>query len=287
MRKLAILMLFIAPAAFAAEIVMPRVDPKLFIHQPQTDLDVITLKDERLKEQLVKGLFDNDKIDHLGSKAFDPQAKFTEYYKHFGPFYRLIDLNNDGTPELFFNGVVSDADDREYVEIYRNDKGIATEIYKEVGHIMAYKIQPNTKEVLLFHHQYPCCGNASHNLNRLRLVEGKMQLVKRYFLGRDNDMKGKFFPDSIRNTAGYEMTSKKLELRWSGEVISENAWYRRNPDNIIAHYDSPALYRILAEEKGWYFVLVHAAPIKETSQVINADNFKDTWIYGWVDKTKL
>jgi len=289
MKKLAFLIVFYACSNFvnAAEIVMPRVNAKLFIHNPQTDLDLITVKDAGLKEKWVKLLFDNDKIDHFGSKAFDPNARFDAYYKNFGPFYRLADLNNDEVPELLFNGVVSDEDEREYVEIYTYQKNELVNIYKEIGHIMAYKIQPNTQEVLLYHHQYPCCGNASHNLNRLRLVEGKIQSLKRYFVGRDTDMKGKFFPDSTKVTADYKVASKKMELRWSGEVISKDAWYRRTPDNIIAHYEPGAVYNLLAEENGWYFVLVHAAPIKEASYVINADNFKETWIYGWVDKTKL
>src|SRR4051812_17092186 len=110
MKKLAVLFLLVAPFAFAAEIVMPRVNPALFIHRPQTDLEAVTLSDASLKEKLVKFLFDGDLIDHLGSKAFDPAAKFSDYYGHFGPFYRLMDLNNDGAPELIFNGVVSDAD---------------------------------------------------------------------------------------------------------------------------------------------------------------------------------
>lgn len=285
--KQLLLFLLIAPSAFSAEIVMPRVDPELFIHHPQTDLDLISVKNEALKVKMVRALFDNDQLDHMDTKAFDPAARFEPYYAKFGRFYRLSDLDNDNTPELIFNSVISEEDDREFLEIYRYEKTRIVNLYKEIGHVLAYKIQPNTGEILLFHHGYPCCANASHNLNRLRLVGGKIRMLKRYFLARERDMKGKFFPDSIRVNKRYNTSYKRLELRWSGEVISKDAWYRRNPDNVIAHYEAPVVYKVLAEEDGWYFVLVNAAPLKEPSYVINADNLKETWVYGWVDKRKV
>lgn len=278
-----LLTLVLFPVIAFASVDMTRVDAALFIHEPQTDLSAIETKDAALKEKWVRLLFDGDKLNHELSKAYDTEAHFEAYYKVFGARYRLIDLNRDGQPELLFEGFVAAADDREHVEIYRFEKGALKKIYDELGHILAYKIQPNTQEVLLFHHQYPCCLNASHNLNRLRLIAGGLQMVKRYFLGRNaGDMRGKFFPDEVKFTGKYRETHKTVELRWSGSVIEKDAWVRRAPENIIARYEKGSVYTILGEENGWYFVLMHAEPIQEQSVVVNTANLKEMAVYGWI-----
>jgi hypothetical protein len=159
---------------------------------------------------------------------------------------------------------------------------VVDQIYNEVGHLLAYKIQPNTKEILLFHHQYPCCVNASHNLNRLRLINGRFKLLKRYFLGRDHEMTGPFFPKKSKFTGVYKTLSKKTKLYWSPAMIQKDAWKSRSATNIIAAYDSLTVYTVLAKEKSWQFVLMKGAPVLEKNNVINPTNFKDTWIYGWL-----
>lgn len=284
MKKILSILVFL-PAFTFASVDMTRVNAALFIHEPQTDLSAVETKDEALKEKWVRSLFDADKLNHELSKAYATDADFGTYYKTFAARYRLIDLNRDGQPELLFEGMVSTEDDREHVEIYRSEKGSLKKIYDELGHILAYKIQPNTQEVLLFHHQYPCCLNASHNLNRLRLVNGELQAVKRYFLGRNaGDMRGKFFPDAVKFTGKYRETTKTVELRWSGSIIKKDAWVRRAPENVIARYEKGSVYTILGEENGWHFVLMHAAPIQETSVVVNTANLKETAVYGWIRK---
>lgn len=263
---------------------MRRVDVKLFIHQPQEDFSKIIIADEAKKEQLVRYLFDHDLINHQGTRAFAIDAQFAPYYAAFKDLYRLIDLNNDGNPEIIFEGLVSTDDEKEHVEIYTVKKGIPTRIYDEIGHFPAYKIHPNTGEVLLFQHQYPCCLNASHMIMRLRLVQGKIQAVKRYFVAREaGDMKGKFFPAKTTFTGKLATTKKSVDLRWSPGIITENAWKQRTQENRIASYPKGAKYQILAREKGWMYVRMQTAPEQETgNKVINTANFEETAIYGWL-----
>lgn len=265
-----------------ASVEMTRVDPQLFIHQAKVNFDSISSSNETLKQTMIKYLFDNDLIDHIGTKAYDSNAKFSNYYKQYHSLYRLIDLNSDGIPELIFNGYVAEGDDREYLQIFNSKQGIVNQIYNEIGHLLAYKIQPNTKEILLFHHQYPCCVNASHNLNRLRLINGKFQILKRYFLGRDKDMIGPFFPKKSKFTGVFKSLEQKIKLYWSPAIVEKDAWKSRSATNVIASYDSLTVYTVLAKEKNWQFVLMKGAPVLEKNAVINPANFTDTWIYGWI-----
>lgn len=268
--------------SLVASVTMTRVDPTLFIANPETDLDKVTITNEALKRSMVKYLFDADLLDHVGTKAYDNQAVFDKYYTQFSALYRLIDLNNDGLPELIFNGFVSSDDDKEYLEIYGTKKGVVTRLFKEIGHVLAYKIQPNTKEVLLYHHQYPCCENASHNLNRLRLIGNELQLQKRYFIGRDSGMIGSFFPKKVQFTSENKRFSKTTKLYWSPAIVTTDAWPRRSQTNVIASYAASSVYTVLAQTKSWSFVLVKSAPMITPNNVINPANFLQTWIYGWV-----
>jgi hypothetical protein len=268
--------------SLVASVTMTRVDPTLFIVNPETDLDKVTVTNEALKRSMVNYLFDTDLLDHVGTKAYDTQAVFDTYYKQFSDLYRLIDLNNDGLPELIFNGFVSSDDDKEYLEIYGTKKGVVTRLFKEIGHVLAYKIQPNTKEVLLYHHQYPCCENASHNLNRLRLIGNELQLQKRYFIGRDSGMVGPFFPKKVQFTSENKRFSKTTKLYWSPAIVTTDAWPRRSQTNVIASYAASSVYTVLAQTKSWSFVLVKSAPMITPNNVINPANFLQTWIYGWV-----
>lgn len=265
-----------------ASVSMKRVDPALFIPNPLTNLNDITQENESLKKSMIKYLFDADLLDHVGTKAYDTQAVFNNYYTQFSALYRLIDLNNDGLPELIFNGFVSSDDDKEYLEIYGTKKGVVTRLFKEIGHVLAYKIQPNTKEVMLYHHQYPCCENASHNLNRLRLIGNELQLQKRYFIGRDSGMVGPFFPKKVQFTSENKRFSKTTKLYWSPAIVTTDAWPRRSQINVIASYAASSVYTVLAQTKSWSFVLVKSAPMITFNNVINPANFLQTWIYGWV-----
>lgn len=284
MRKLILLSLFL-PLMSQASVDMIRINTELFINQPQIDFHTITISNNALKQKMVRYLFDHDQLNHEGTKAFALDAKFDSYYQLFQESYRLIDLDNDQIPELIFSGYVSKDEEKEHFEIYRDEKGIPTKIYDEIGHLLAYKIHPNTKETLLFHHKYPCCVNASHSINRLRLVGGKLQLVKRYFVAREaGDMKGVFFPAKTTFTGKFHTTRKIETLRWSGSIITKDAWKERFPKNTIARYASGSIYTILAEENGWYYVLMHTPPMLEENKVINPVNFEEIAVFGWLKK---
>lgn len=261
---------------------MTRIDAKIFIANPETDFTKIQVKNEALKSKMVAFLFDNDLIDHIGSKAYDPSALFVNYYTQFASLYQLVDLNNDQIPELIFNGYPGEEREKEQLQIFTTIKGELVSVYNEMGHLLAYKIHPNTKEVLLYHHQYPCCENASHNLNRLRLVNNKITLIKRYFLGRDHGMLGRFFPDKSKFTGKFYATKSKVALHWSPEEINQAAWPRRSEKNVIANYPDSTTYSVLAEKGKWRFVIMHGSPVAEENRVINPSNFSDTWIYGWI-----
>ncbi|MDR0803116.1 hypothetical protein [Fluviicola sp.] len=279
--KLTILSFGFSALTFAY-VEMTRVNAKLFISDPETDFSKIQIQNEALKVKMVQFLFDNDMVDHIGTKAYDPSALFVNYYKQFGPLYQLIDLNNDKVPELIFNGYNTEEREKEQLQIFTTIKGELVSVYNEMGYLMAYKIHPNTREILLYHHQYPCCENASHNLNRLRLVNNKMTLVKRYFLGRDHGMKGKFFPEKSTFSGKFCHTKAKTMLYWSPEEINQRAWPRRSEKNTIAAYPDSVAYSVLAEKGKWHFVIMHGAPVLEENRVINPSNFTNTWIYGWI-----
>ncbi|MES2554649.1 MAG: hypothetical protein V4604_00785 [Bacteroidota bacterium] len=288
MKKISCFFVIFLSVSLHASVDMTRVNPELFIHQPQKDLTTITTNDAALKEKWVRSLFDRDILNHEGTRAFSMTADFNAYYSVFKERFRLIDLNHDGTPELVFEGLVSKDDEKEHVEIFRSVNGEMTRIYDEIGHILAFKIHPNTKEILLYHHQYPCCLNASHNLNRLRLVEGKLQAVKRYFLCREvGDMKGTFFPKKSRFSTKLKETRKEVQLRWSGSVVTKDAWTRRVQTNVISSYKKGSLYKVLASEKGWLYVRMQTPPNISDNIVINPNNLQETAVYGWLEKRKL
>lgn len=261
---------------------MTRVEPALFIHQSKTDFGSVEKKDDVLKKKLVKELFDNDLVDHFGSKAYDTNADFEVYYLDYSSKYWLMDLDVDGNPELIFSGYVNPEDDRERFQVYASVDHQLRSVYSGVGHLLAYKIQPNTREILLYHHQYPCCENASHNLNRIRLVNGKIQTIRYYFLGREDRMVGPFFPKKVRFTSKYSESKTGFHLFWSPAKVKTNAWQGRSQANEITTFGKGSVYTVLATEKKWKFVLVKAAPELKKNLVINPENFRETSIYGWM-----
>lgn len=266
-----------------AEVQMKDINASLLISNAKTDFAAISIVNNQLKEQLVHQLFDLDLIDHVGSKAYDVQAKFESYYAQYQENYRLIDLNKDNVLELVFNGYVSPDLEFDVLDIFIQQNGKLKRVFQDQGSLLAYAIQPNTGEILLYHHLYPCCQNASHNLNRLRLVNGKITLLKRYFLGRDKGMKGTFFPEKLKASKKYKSTTQKVTLYWSSEIIQKAAWEGRCEENVIAHFASNSVYKILSKsKKGWVYVLMKAEPIQEENRVINPSNFKSIWIYGWL-----
>lgn len=286
MKKIVFLSFALTLHLFAfSETHMTRVDPALFIHQPRTDFAAVCTDNPELKRKMVEELFNEDKIDHYGTKAYDPKSVFETYYAKQSNNYYLIDLNADSIPELIFSGFADPADDREYMEVYYSHQGSLKRLYHQVGHLLAFKVHPNTGEILVYHHQYPCCANASHNLNRLRLIDGELQQLRYYFIGKETDLVGPFFPKVSKFDGKFRQSKNGFELRWSPAEVTSKAWTNRSETNSIAKFDSTTVYTVLAKEKGWVFVLVKAAPMSDKkNRVINPDNFSATWIFGWIRK---
>lgn len=265
---------------------MSSISASLFINNGKTDLEILFHSNNFSDlEKNVEKLFNEDQLDHAYSKAFDMEAKFSVYWKMNGKYWSSLDLNKDGKNELFFLPKAINPDDIELIEIYTQKKGIYNLIYKESGHIIAYKIHPNTKEIVLFHHQYPCCSSASHNINMVRLVNGKINLRKKYFLARDEGMKGDFFPNSVNFTSKFNYLKKRTTVRWSPEKISKNAWSVFQ-ENKLAIYPKLTPFRILAKKGNWYYIEICGEPIIRKKKlydcVINSENFNNVHVFGWI-----
>jgi hypothetical protein len=261
--------------------VMPNIPVEVFF--PNCMYNVKSLGEEneiQLKNQVEK-LFHMDILEHDFSLGYDMNAKFDSYWKVYQNDWMLLDLNQDKVMELLFTGVPSKSQDIDYVELYvwENDK--YRKVFQEVGKIEAYKIHPNTKEVILFHHQFPCCDNASHNLNMFRYINGTVNLRKRYMVATDKNMKGNFFPEKAREIFKAKILRKDVELRWSDEVIEKNAWHR-SERNVIARFEKGALYKVLFQKGKKSYVLMLSPPLDEPNKIINTANFKKTKIYGWI-----
>lgn len=269
-----------------AEAVMPSIQASLFINGAKTDLqELINDSDRATLKNDVEKLFNVDQFDHLFSKAYDKEALFSMYWKKNQSFWSCIDLNKDGKNELLYQSTAKDDEEIEFVEIYTKQKGEYQLNYKESGHFIAYKIHPNTKEVVLFHHQYPCCTNASHSIYMVRLVKGKIKLRKKYFLARDKEMKGDFFPKHVQFKPNYHFLKKQTIVRWSPEKITKNAW-KMFQENKLAKYPKNTPYKILSKKGNWVYIEICGEPKidknKPYEYVINSVNFNDVHVFGWI-----
>ena len=102
-----------------AKAVMPSINSTLFINGGKTDVsilfkssDVLTIKNK------VEKLFNEDQFDHLYSKGYDLEAKFTLYWEKNKRFWSTIDLNKDGRDELIYQPIANNEEEIEFVEIY-------------------------------------------------------------------------------------------------------------------------------------------------------------------------
>jgi hypothetical protein len=261
--------------------VMPDIPVEVFF--PNCSYDVNSLGkeyDAQLKIEVEK-LFNLDILEHDFSLGYDLNAKFKDYWSVYEKNWMLLDLNKDKVLELLFLGVPSKIQDINYVELYILENEKYKKAFQEIGKVEAYKIHPNTKEIILFHHQFPCCDNASHNLNMFRYINGGVCLRKRYMVATDKNMKGNFFPLTSKEVLKAKKLNKETELRWSDEKIEKDAW-TRSPRNVIARFEKGALYKVLFQNEKKSYVLMLSAPIDETNKVINTANFKRTKIYGWI-----
>lgn len=278
---LLILLAFTSLASRAESISLVDVPPHVFVNNGTTNFDSIFYKTEI--QSLVHELFNQQILNHDYTLEVHPNSNFKTYWSVFEERWNIIDLNNDGIGELIMQGQISSFDEKEYVEIYKKTDGKWTKIHGEVGRLLAYKIHPNTKKIILYQHKYPCCLSASHNIFVIRLIGDRIILKSRFFVGRDNgDMVGPFYPDSVKYPTNFEQLAEKTLLRWSPEVVNKNAFTNYSESNAIIHYDKGAYYKTLYTKDNWSFVLMYSGIINESAMVINPANFVNNPVYGWI-----
>lgn len=274
-------LLFCAQIGLAAVVVMPRVDVKLFVNHGKTDFENVFSKDIAAKKAAVAWLFENDILDHDYSKAVNPDLPFEPYWERFEKSWHLVDLNKDGTNELIFSGKTQVSEEKERFALYANYGEVWKEVYWDDGHLMAYKIHPNTGEIILFHHRYPCCSQSTHMIEKVRWLRNRLHSTKRYFLARDTGMKGQFFPKKAFYPSTYRVLKSETMLYWSKGKISAGAAIF-SPKNEIIHFPAKAYYQILAREGAWKYVMMVSPPKMEESLVANPANLQECRYYGWI-----
>ncbi|TNE53324.1 MAG: hypothetical protein EP338_12375 [Bacteroidetes bacterium] len=283
LRFLSIALLSLIGLNSQASVTMTRVDHQLFVHGGSADFESLSWNDQALKKSIVQALFERKQLEHEGSLSFDGQASFEHYYKERESSFQLIDLNRDSIPELLFQGYPIQGDDKEYCEIYTKQlsSGKYLRIYQQVGHWLAYKIHPNTQEIVLYQHKYPCCSSMSHNIFRLRLLSGKIHKHSKYFLGRDQDMKGRFFPSEVHFEKQFHRLSDDKNLYWSDSLITEDA-SPLSQKNFIITYKAGSVYQILARKENWSYILIRGKTATDKSLVANGKNLERMTLFAWM-----
>jgi hypothetical protein len=105
--------------------------------------------------------------------------------------------------EFIYCCETNESKENNFIEIYVQQSGKLKLLFKEKGSLIAYKIQPNTKEMILFHHKYPCCRTVSHNINMIRMVNNKIHLRQKYFVVNPEDTSFKIFPNFVHYSSKY------------------------------------------------------------------------------------
>lgn len=252
----------------------------VFVNGGSDDFKRILFTDETLAEK-VKVLHS---YNELGHDLPVETSTFEQYWSRYSKQWNYVRFKEDASPLLIFNGLISNSDEREYVEIYDLDKKRDHRIlYSTVGKLLAYKNHPFTNELILYVHSYPCCKSASHNIYKIRQVNDKLHYSDRFFVGRDiGDMVGPFFPKEAKHDGKYYFLTKRTELRWSPAVVEENAFEDWTESNLIIHYNEGAMYKIIHDQGEWLFVLFLNGIAEEQSMMLNYTNFKNKGVYGWI-----
>ena len=258
-----------------------------FINDGNENLETIFIESNQTKKN-VELLFNLDRLDHEFTKAFNLDAKFTDYWNKNKFNWHFIDLNNDGVFELIFSANPSGKND-EYssieVYVFKKNKSIPFLIYKESGALFAFKVHPNTNEIILFQHRFPCCSSFSHNINMIRIVNNKIILRKKYFVINKTGENEIFYPKSFHYDSRYHYLNRNEILRWSCGEKSKNL--KGNfLENIIAIYPENSPYKIIYSTTNWKYVLMYAPPMKskKIKTLITKENFLDVRVFGWIKK---
>jgi hypothetical protein len=276
-----LLLILIATISRAETISLVDIPSHVFVHQGKTNFDSLIHHNDLVEK--VEALFNQELLYHDYTLEVHPNSNFKTYWSVFEKNWGVIDLNNDGVYELIFQGRVSSFDEKEYVEIFKKNEDNWERIHSDVGRLLAYKIHPNTKKIILYQHRYPCCYSASHSIIMVRLIGEKIITKSRFFVGRDGgDMVGPFYPDSVSYSSAFKQLTSKTLLRWSPAVVDSKAFINYSETNAIIHYEKGGYYKELYKKNGWAFVLMYSGIVHEQAVVINSVNFVNTPVYGWI-----
>lgn len=283
MKKTFLLLLFV----FTINIYNAQVNPNLvniphevFVNDGRTDFNKILSQDT----SLISKVRDLHRFNELSHDLTIQTNNFDEYWDRYSSQWYEIKFTQDQSPLLLFSGLKNDVDEREFVELFDMEKKRnKRNLFSKVGNLLAYKIHPLTKEIVLYTHRYPCCESASHNVYRIRRTNDGLKVNDRFFVGRDSgDMVGPFFPQKVNFSDKYYKLDKKTELRWSPAVVNENALGNYTATNLIINYNEGAIYKVLHEQNDWQFVVFFNGIAEEQSMVLNYTNFKNKGVYGWI-----
>lgn len=266
---------------------MPVVPHEVFINGATNDFE--NLFDDSFNiQKYVKELYQSEQLPHKSALFYPNAPKFSEYWESYSSFWKATKLQpNSNQIELIFNCKLLSDDSKETFELYTINIDDATPkkpIFISEGILSAYKTSPNTGEIILYLHDYPCCFSAGNNIIQLRVINGECKPSKRFFIARDSDdITGIFFPNKAHFSAEIHQLISPKELLWSPERIKKNAFIGQSDKNFIAKFDVGSYYFVLKEwGKNWQFVLFLNGIMDEPSAVINPVNFKNKPIFGFI-----
>lgn len=266
----------------AQEAILKDVPAHVFVNHGKTNFDSVFVNVDL--EPIVKDIFHQGILFHDYTLEVHPSSNFQTYWSVFKVRWFAVDMKNDGDLVYIMLGKTSSLDEKEYVEIYtRGSDQKYHRSFAEAGKLLAYKIHPNTQEVMLYHHRYPCCYSASHNIYTIRFLNGQIHLKDRFFVGRDTgDMVGPFFPEKVVYPIENKLLDTETILYWSPEVVKTKAFQNYSETNRIATYSRGSVYKELYKQGAWSFVVLFSGISSEPSAVINPTNFENRAVYGWM-----
>ena len=273
MKKLVVFFIFLSSCCFGVKNNITSIPSNLYVNNGKTNFSQIFKQSYELQKK-IEELFNKDRLDHELTKAFDLNAIFSYYWSKNKLFWYECDLNKDGINELLY---IDYSKDKKPVdcktEIYYKSKKGYKLIYKETGVFTSFKIHSNTKEIILFHHRFPCCSSQSNNIDLLRLVQDKIKLRRKYFIASVKKNLTYTFPNSVNYTSNFCILQKEQLIYWE-----------RSKTAGICLFPKNSVYKLLAKKNGWKYVEMFDFPVKssEISPLINIDNFQDVHMYGWI-----
>ena len=275
MKKLAILfyIFFHLIYCYGKEIQSIPIPSHFYVNNGRTDFSQIFKRNYELFKT-IEELFNTDRLDHELTRAYDLNATFSNYWNKNKLFWFECDLNKDNVNELIFTDYSINKKPIDCItEIYYKSKVGYKLIYKEVGIFISFKIQSNTREIILFHHRFPCCSSMSNNLDQLRIIRGQVKMRRKYFVASEKKNLNSTFPKYVKYSSIFHILQKEQVVYWE-----------RNLNSGICLFPKNSAYKVLAKMNGWKYIEMFEFPIKSDriSPLINIDNFQAIHIYGWI-----